>query len=140
MVDFSYLQKEEAKKDESIPYVIHDLEGKPILKVKPALPEYNKQFKKEVLRIAENKRRMKKSKKDDGSLDFELYAKTVITGWDGVFDSNGNKVEFSSENCLSYLKAIPCFVFSDIKIFTLDISNWVESVDTEEAAKNSESA
>jgi len=138
MVDFSHLKKQEAKTDESIDFVIHDLDGKPVLKVKPAMVEYNKEFRREVMRISENKRALRKaSKSDDKELDFELYAKTVITGWDGVVDSKGKSVEFNVDNCKAYLSAVPKFVFSDLRQFCLDITNWVdEEIDTEEAAKN----
>lgn len=138
MVDFSHLQKEEAKTDTAIEFVIHDLAGKPTLDVLPALPEYNKAFRKEVMRIAENKRALRKaSKSDDKELDFEIYAKTVVKGWSGVVDSKGKAVEFNEENCRAYLKAVPKFVFSDLRQFCLDITNWVEDeLDTESAAKN----
>jgi hypothetical protein len=139
MFDFSHLKKQEAKKDSAVEFVIQGVEGDSILYVKPALPEYNPAFRKAVLSIAEKNRKLRK-KNDDEELDYDIYSKTIVVGWNGVVDASGKEVPFSEDVCKEYLKAIPAWLFTDLKAFSRDVENWMDDIDTEEAAKNSESA
>lgn len=43
----------------------------------------------------------------------ELYADTVVLGWEGVTDPEGNPIEFSRENCLKLFQDLPD-LFKDI--------------------------
>jgi len=44
----------------------------------------------------------------------EVYADTVVLGWEGVEDRDGNPLAFSRENCLKVLEDLPD-LFRDIR-------------------------
>jgi len=44
----------------------------------------------------------------------EVYAETVVLGWENVEDENGNDMEFSVENCLKLFDDLPD-LFRDIQ-------------------------
>lgn len=37
----------------------------------------------------------------------EVYAKTIVLGWEGVTDRDGEPMEFSLENCIKLFVALP---------------------------------
>lgn len=44
----------------------------------------------------------------------QVYAETIILGWEGVKDENDQPLEFNKENCLKVLRDLP-ELFLDIK-------------------------
>lgn len=44
----------------------------------------------------------------------EVYAETIVLGWENVEDENGNDMEFSVENCLKLFDDLPD-LFRDIQ-------------------------
>lgn len=44
----------------------------------------------------------------------EVYAETVVLGWENVEDENGNAMEFSVENCIKLFDDLPD-LFRDIQ-------------------------
>lgn len=44
----------------------------------------------------------------------EVYAKTVVLGWEGVTDKDGSPLEFSIENCITLFEALP-ELYADIR-------------------------
>lgn len=44
----------------------------------------------------------------------EVYAETIVLGWENVEDENGNDMEFSAENCLKLFDDLPD-LFRDIQ-------------------------
>lgn len=43
----------------------------------------------------------------------EVYAETVVLGWENVFDRQGNAITFSKENCIKLFNDLPD-LFQDI--------------------------
>lgn len=64
------------------------------------------------------------------NLQKPIYAKHVIKGWKGVVGTNDDgeegPVEFSTENCLELLKALPNFVFDGLLEFCENEANFSE--------------
>lgn len=48
------------------------------------------------------------------SLTRKLYAETVVKGWEGLEDKQGNALPFSVENCIKLFEELPD-IFLDIK-------------------------
>ena len=65
----------------------------------------------------------------------EVFAKTVIVGWEGVTDRKGKKLEFTHENCVKVLTDLPD-MFEDIQDQADKLSNFRKE-ENEEVAKNS---
>lgn len=45
---------------------------------------------------------------------YEVYADTVVLGWEGVTDDEGNEIAFSKEACIQFFVDFPDF-FKDIR-------------------------
>lgn len=56
--------------------------------------------------------------------DAELFARYIVKGWENVQESNGSECEFTEENCLEFLKAIPLDMFDQFRQFCLNIENF----------------
>lgn len=79
---------------------------------------------------------------DNGTMDdavaakimAEVYAETVILGWTGVEDSDGNKLDFNRETCTNLLIDLP-ELFRDIQEQAQKVSNF-RAEEREEDTKN----
>lgn len=49
----------------------------------------------------------------------EVYAEAVILGWSGVCDEDGKEIEFTKENCVELLLALPD-LFEDLQAQATD--------------------
>lgn len=114
----------------------------PVLIVKPAT-EANRAFANEQLRMtkktapairagAVNMAMIAETRDNDR----DLYAKHVVVGWEGIYDSNGEAVPFSHRECELFLKALPDWAFDEIRNFCTTSQNFVEQIATEVIAKN----
>lgn len=64
----------------------------------------------------------------------EVYAETIVLGWENVRDENGNEMEFTKENVIKLFTDLPD-VFETIQEFANGNSAFLES-NLELAAKN----
>jgi hypothetical protein len=143
MVNFSQLKELEVSSDETVDYCIYQIEGEPMLSLLPA-SESNKSYFSALLRKSRSKVRAIKSAKlspgmikDNRDEDRELYSQHIIKGWDGVVDSDGKTVPFTTDNVEDFLNALPDWIFEDIRNFASDIQNFIsEPIETEVIAKN----
>jgi hypothetical protein len=140
--DFSNLKKMEVLENKLADYPLSDLEGEPVLKLFPA-SEANKPYYNELLRRSRSRMSAIKSKKITAQMlqrnrdeDRELYALHVVKGWVGIKDANGNLVEFSAEAAEGFLKALPNWMFDDLRAWASDPTNWVDIPDVEDTVKN----
>lgn len=62
------------------------------------------------------------------------FTKVVLTGWEGVCDKDGKQVEFTPDNCLELLRAIPDYTWNEIVAFFKNDLNFV-TPDSIEAAR-----
>jgi hypothetical protein len=143
MTDFSYLNKLNVNESNVVDYPIVEIEGSPILKLKPA-NEGNRGYMNALLRSTGQSRGARKTKlKVDSKMmdelretDRALYAEHILSGWSGILDSKGKEVSFSKEDAVSFLKALPNWIFDSIRTFCTDPENFLATIDSAEKAGN----
>tara|TARA_R110002153_G_scaffold54447_5_gene151678 strand:- start:2348 stop:2821 length:474 start_codon:yes stop_codon:yes gene_type:complete len=139
MSQFGQLKALHVKDGDTAEFVFDELEGFPSLICKPAT-NINKAFlnavmasSKQASRIAKAKRKIK-GKQDETITqaaidkartdDIELFVDYVVVGWEDVVNQVGDPVDFSPENCRDFLQAIPPEMFTELRLFCLDIRNF----------------
>lgn len=143
MVDFGHLRRLHVGGAATAEYEIVEVDGSPTL-VGVFAGETNEGYYNALIRRStKNQRRFRASKigakelQENRDQDRELFPKFVIKGWSNVMDSNGDPVEFSEENCAQFLKAIPDYLFDDVRNFFGNPSSFVaggdDPVDAEDA-------
>ena len=58
-------------------------------------------------------------------LDRELFPRYVITGWEGVVDTDGVAVPYSAEACCEFLEALPDWIVQELSTFAARASNFL---------------
>lgn len=135
MVDFSHLKALEQKGDTEVPYKLEQIAGAPSIWFLPGT-DANKPFMNESLRRANMRartsRRSKRVTLDTVAAardeDREIIAKTCAKRWD-VKDAKGKPVEFSEENVLEFFRALPDWLFDEIRAFVTDPTNFVDEAE-----------
>lgn len=133
MVDFSHLKNLEQKGDKQFPYVLEQIEGAPTIWFHPAT-DANKDFLNESLRrvnarAGQNRRGRRvteevvRASRDE---DREVFAQVCAKRWT-VKDANGEDVEFTADNCLSFFRALPDWLFDDIRTWLTNPANFVDN-------------
>ena len=150
MVDFSHLDKLKVTPDRTAEYTLYQIEagadGHPVLILAPAT-DANKPFQNAALKksTTKNFRRMRGGSltpemlEEDREDDRKLYPRHVVKGWRNVTDAKGKDVSFTSDNVLAFLRALPNWVFDDVRMFAGNPSNFLQdddAIDTEGLAKN----
>lgn len=83
---------------------------------------------------------LKKNKLDDKTiklmrrLNMELFAETIVLGWEGINDADGNPIPFSKEACLKLFNDLPA-LFDDLLARANDLSTF-QNEEIEEDLKN----
>ena len=139
MSQFGQLKALHVKDGDTAEFFFSELEGVPVLTCKPAT-NINKSFlnavmaaSKQASRVAKAKRKV--SGKQDDTItqaaidrarmdDIDLFVDHVVVGWEDVVNQDGEPVEFSKENCRDFLQAIPPEMFTELRLFCLDIRNF----------------
>src|SRR5690606_37483130 len=95
-----------------VAYKVIQLDPAPTLMIRPAT-ELNNRFFKAVLKRSRKTMKQQQAGAINAATyaqnreeDAELYSKFVVTGWEQMFDSQGQPVEFSAENCHDFFKAL----------------------------------
>ena len=142
MADFSQIQKQVGEPSGTIRYTFHEIEGEPWLDLVSAT-EYNKPYFNDLLKKQRQNRRALRSGnvsvntiKYNRSEDLTLYAKHIIKGWGNVVDSKGKTVTFSKPACSDFLKALPNWIFDDLRNFAADPLSFNMGESDEESEKN----
>lgn len=68
--------------------------------------------------------------------DRDLYARYVIVGWKGIYDKSGKEAKFSEDECRAFLRALPDYLFDQIRAFCTEPSNFSDQVSVEAIVKN----
>lgn len=142
MTDFSYLKNLDVK-NKTAHYPIHQIAGTPVLIMKPAT-EANKPYFNAVLKKSRRNVRALKAGAinqvmiaENREQDRELFPRFVVTGWEDLVDAKGEAVEFNRENCEAFLRALPDWIFDEVRNFAGDSINFTEDMpDIEVKAKN----
>ncbi len=143
MADFGQLRALEVTADKTVEYTLHQVEGSPTLILAPAtesnIPLFNAALKRAgqaANRVVANSKTLA-TIKDGRAHDRELYSRHVVKGWRGVVDVNGDEVPFTRDNCHDFLKALPDYMFDDLREYSRQPSNFVDDMpDTEAVAEN----
>jgi hypothetical protein len=129
MTDFSHLKNLDVK-DKTARCPIHQIAGAPVLIMKPAT-EANKPYFNAVLKKSRRNVRALKAGAinqvmiaENREQDRELFPRFVVTGWENVSDAEGNAVEFNRDNCEAYLRALPDWIFDEVRNFAGDSVNF----------------
>lgn len=144
--NFSNLSKMNVSAEKIVEYPLYQIDGvgdeTPVLLLKPA-NESNKPYYNDLLRKSRSKMSAISSKKITANTvkqnrdeDRALFADHVIAGWRSIPDADGNAVEFSKENAKAFFESIPSWIFDDIRVFAQDMTNYIDSADGEDTAKN----
>lgn len=133
MADFQHLSKLRVADDATAEFTFFRIVGEPTLTVRHAgdtNPDFLNAVLKKPKKLARQARRARQvtaQSIDQARLeDIQLFARVIVTGWSGVKDSEGNEVEFSRENLIDFLTAIPPDMFNELRAFCLDIENFRE--------------
>lgn len=144
MADFKHLAALRVAPDATAEYPFFRIAGEPTLIVRPA-GDTNPDFFNAALRANKKAQRAAKGRKGQTptpesierarQADITIFADTIVTGWSGVLDAEGEEVEFNRENLVQFLNAIPSDMFNEMRNFCLDIDNFrdaPEEMDDEE--------
>jgi len=135
MADFTHLQSLRVADDATASFTFFQIGGEPTLQVRHA-GQSNRDFFNAALKM--NKAAARGARKQRGGVptpediekarqqDIRIFARYIVTDWQNVLDSEGNQVEFSEEVCVQFLQAIPSDMFTELRVFCLDITNFRE--------------
>ena len=139
MTDFSHLQRASTPTAE---YFFYALDGQPSVTVRPANSS-NKPFMNDLLKSQSRQRRQRVTA---DTFDFTRrgdivrYSKHVVTKWQGITDVEGKDVALSVGACQEFLRAIPSWMFDELRDFSTDALSFEidddADGDEEDAAKN----
>jgi hypothetical protein len=141
-MDFSHLKNLDVK-DRTARFPIHQIAGAPALILKPAT-EVNKPYFNAVLKRSRRNMRALKAGAinqvmiaENREQDRELFPKFVVIGWEDMTDSKGEDAEFNLENCEAFLRALPDWIFDEVRDFAGNSVNFTEDIqDAEMKAGN----
>jgi len=150
---FEFLHKYEIPKDITakfkIPFIGKDLNF--VLIVRPAIAEHNSAYLNEIDRVT-----IKRLKDVDGKTSdrgpfqikveehrnlIPIYAKTIVVGWEGVHDTDGNEVPFTAQHAQELLQQVPTDAYKLLVRFCESRENFLlpdvlTEAEAEVAAKN----
>jgi hypothetical protein len=147
MANFGHLKSLDVTKEKTVTYTINQItvnDKSPVLTVAPAT-EANKGYFNALLKRAGRSARQVAAGKINAALisenrdeDRMLYPAHVVLGWEDVYDAEGNPVPFTKEDCADFLRALPDWIFDDLRNFCGKPDNFVESTsfDLDATAKN----
>lgn len=143
MADFGQLKALEITADKTVEYILYQVEGAPTLILASAtetnIPLFNAALKRagRAANRAEVNSKTLSTIKDGRAQDRELYATYVVKGWRDVVDVNGLEVPFTRDDCHDFLKALPDYMFDDVREYARKPTNFVDDMpDTEAVAEN----
>ncbi len=142
MSNFNHLTKLDVKKGSTSTLTLFAIEGDPILTLSPATEANNTYFNQVLKRSRKFASAVQAGAistemlDETRSLDRELYPVEVIKGWERVYDTDGKLVKFSPSECKDFVKALPNWIFDEIRQFAAKPGNFVEQMDVETAEKN----
>lgn len=141
MPDFSHLRKLDVTEESEAEYVFDEIPGEPSIWFRP-MTDANPKFLNERVRVAveraEKDQKTSKAKRkekilssdrleEDREIDRILLAKTCAIRWGTPpKDVNGDTPEFSEENCLAFLRALPNYMLDPCRGFVSNVYNFVD--------------
>lgn len=139
-MSFSHLSKLEIK--DGVWFTLSAIKGEPQFLCSPA-GEKNKPYFNAVLRESrKHARALAKGNmtsemlEENRARDRVLFPLHVVKDWKRVVDDRGEEVPFSKEACAEFLKALPDWLFDELRDMTQSTQNYVESGDVSQLAGN----
>lgn len=139
---FSHLRKLDVKVTDAVWFKLPAIEGEPEFLCHPA-QEVNKPYFNAVLRESrKHARALQKGNmtvemiEENRERDRRLFPVHVIKDWKRVKDDKGKDVPFSKEECEAFLKALPDWLFDELREAAQATNNYVEVGDSGQLAKN----
>ncbi len=129
----------------TVEYPIHEitLDGViPILFVTTSTSENKKYLNALLKQPKEFTRQLKQNRITSEILDRNrkndriLYADFVVKDWKHIVDDKGDEVSFSNKNCREFFKALPSWIFDELRTFCGESSNFAGNPDLENTSKN----
>jgi hypothetical protein len=138
-MSFNHLAKYDVAR-EPVPYTLYQLDGEPKLFLQPGT-EVNKPYHNALLkrnaklaqRFRAGTKVTREMLKENREHDKILYAKHVITGWEGIVDDDGNEVAFTPEVCRQFLAQLPDWIFDDARVFATNPANFLKDDEPDDA-------
>ena len=140
MADYSHLKKLDVNEQTTAEYIFEDIPGEPSIIFAP-MTDSNPDYLNERVRIAveraeadqantKAKRREKILSSarldEEREIDRELMARTCAKGWGNPpKDEKGKTHQFSADECLSFLRALPNYMFEPCRNFVGNTYNFV---------------
>lgn len=143
MSDFSHLQGLEVPEAEH-EFELYEIESCPVLHVVCTVgnDDYENQIRAKRTEIERKHRKNLKKKgrrRAQTALlelmrepDRDAYPGTVVVGWKTNTDVNGDEVEYSDEDCHTFLHALPDWLFDRIRLYCMDPQNFINQPMTDE--------
>jgi len=145
MVNFGNLKKLNVPAKGTSKYTLSQLGGdvEPVL-ILACASESNKEYFNALLKQSAKLMQGSKAKQISAGLvksnrdnDKILYATHILKGWEHIVDIDENSVEFNLENSIDFIKALPDWIFDEIREYASNVHNYIEMMDTEGVTKNS---
>lgn len=138
-MSFNHLSRYDVARD-PVEYVLYQLDGDPAIQLQPGT-EVNKPYHNALLkrnaklaqRFRAGTKVTREMLKDNREHDKVLYAKHVISGWDGITNDEGEEVPFTPEACRQFLAMLPDWIFDEIRVFATNPANFVKEDEPTEA-------
>jgi hypothetical protein len=138
MSKFSYFEKAKVSVNDTKKFPLNDIENpdgsSPTLILAPAA-EPNKPYFNALLKKGGRSTRQVVSGKltlellqENRNEDKRLFPKYVIKGWENVFNSAGEPVEFSQAECEDFVNSMPDWLFDTIRNYAAIVQNFTTGV------------
>ena len=141
--DFSHLNRLDVTRDRTAELTMYEIEGEPTLVLAPATEGNKPYFNALLKRSGKNVRRAARGTLNAGMIsdnrdeDRVLFPLHVVKDWCGVRDVSGVVIPFSKADCARWLKALPDWLFDQVRDFAGRHSNFVDDeVESGDTAKN----
>lgn len=138
--DYSHLKVEER----TARVILYQVKGEPYLDVLHAGETNKRYFNSLLKRSRNNMKRMRAGAMDAATMamnreeDRFLYPKHIVRAWgckDGpgfILDSFGNRIDYSEGNVGTFLRALPDWIFDEVRVHANEETNFVDELDEEE--------
>lgn len=147
MVDFSHVTKALDTSSKTVRFEFDMLHDVPVAIVRPATQSNSEYFSRAMQIGSDITKSLKRGKgisretmKKLRERDYELFPRHVIVSWENPpTDASGAPVEMTPENTEQFLRALPEYVFEELRNFVGNEYNFLDhsSEDLEEHGKNS---
>lgn len=132
MVTFKQLAGLQVRPDVTRELPLTDLEGVPVLLVSPAAqenPAYYSAIVKRSRAIAKKTPNMSVEQVLAAGVESDkaIYPGTVIRGWRGFVDEEGQDIPFSIDSCRELLQILPAWVFNKVRAFVQNPQNFTDA-------------